>query len=231
MGQVLWQGSYQGLPCELRELDPGSELVDSWESFSRNACEFLLSQHKLGVGRYLENGTVEEIVTILQSGLGYYPISNSAEPGWKPTGTGGTDKGNEMVGRAAALTLPPELPLTVDYEGPDPTTSVADATAWLVNCGTQILASGRTNPMLYVGWCQILSGEQLYELEPYTRYYASSPGNLKLPCGYCLVQTHENVKLGNLLVDLDTVQADTHSPPRLPVALFLAETPSQAAAA
>ncbi len=205
----------------VRELEDGAAVVDCFEDLTADDCAFLLAQDKVAVGQYLERLTMAKIATITGSGLGLFVISECQEKDWHPSAAAGAAKGAEIVRLCQSLGLPRELPPVVDYEGPAASTTLENATAFLETAG-EIIRSDDRPVELYVGYRPILSGVQLYELPQYTRYYASSPYSPALPCGYCLVQRAWNVRLGHLLVDLDDVQADTHQPSRLPLALFAA---------
>lgn len=204
----------------LRALDDGAKCFDLLEPLTAATAADMYSRGFVAVGRYLENLSLGEVSVILGAGLGLEPISMCAAPGWAVHGaSAGQLKGVGMVARARSLGLPAGLPLCIDWETPATNTDPTVAAQWIEAAAAELVIGGYA-AALYWGACPILSGVQAWAIPSVTLYYKSASVVPKIPCGYVLVQTALEQRVGSLTVDLDVAQADEHDPPRRMTALF-----------
>ena len=117
---------------------------------------------------------------------------------------------------------------TCDWETPSTAATLDDCEVWLEGAASTVVAGGYV-AALYWGACPILSGVEAWAIPSVTLYYKSASTVPAVPCGYVLVQTAVEKRVGALTVDLDTAQADQHDPPRRMVALFAGDAPTDPA--
>ena len=207
----------------LRPLPDGAKCFDCYQPLTAATAADMRARGFVAAGRYIENLSLAEVAAILGSGLGLLAISECQKSGWMPV-NGGL-KGAWMVNRSRALGLPFGLPLVIDWETPSTAATLDDCEVWLEGAASTVVAGGYV-AALYWGACPILSGVEAWAIPSVTLYYKSASTVPAVPCGYVLVQTAVEQRVGALTVDLDTAQADQHDPPRRMVALFAGDAPA-----
>lgn len=186
--------------------------VDCYQPLSAGDCRKLAASVYLGrpvkfVGRYVENLTGGEIENIIQSGLGLFTIGVAHTDSMKSPSPGlGSRDGLSAVTRLRTLEIPTGVTHVLDVEGT--TSATKDEVSGYVNSATDVI-SRQTEPALYVGWGDPLSSDDLYYRLSVKLYWLSSP-SVRGPShrGPAMIQRLENIKLADILVDIDEASND-----------------------
>jgi hypothetical protein len=147
---------------------------DSWSGITAAQYADLRKLGFVFAVRYLDNLTVAEIGSCLDSGLKLALVQASRKPGWRPGPAFGTEDGARARRQAIALGIPFDADIFCDLETPDPaTTTAADVDAY-ARAYCPELVSGGYHAKVYIGsgLPPKLDEVALYKL-PYTGYWSS----------------------------------------------------------
>ncbi len=206
----------------VRSLSPGMRGIDTVASLSPEFCRSLRQAGYEFVGRYLDSLTLAELAGILGADLGLIGIRYAHAAGWVPSGSLGATDGAVTVNKARALGLPAGMAIACDLEGCARTSAPTDVESYLGAWQAAVTGAGYV-AMLYVGFEAVLSGVQLAALPGFTHYWRSCSAVPEPQVGYCLLQLRPgNLQVLGLQVDVDVVEADWHTPPRTPPAVWSA---------
>lgn len=163
-------------------------------------------------GRYLSRTatpdlTAAEARQILGAGLALIAIQHVAGKPWVPDSALGADYGVHAVRNARSAGLPNGINLWLDLENVAPHTSATAVSDYCNSWFTTVAAAGYV-PGLYVGANCILNTSEIEAL-PFRYFWQSGSVVPPLPRrGYCIVQTRQPQKLGDVHYDLDTIHTD-----------------------
>lgn len=115
--------------------------------------------------------TSQEIVTLLDAGLGVMIVQHVAADGWIPTAEKGSNYGTIAATEARASGMPVGVSLWCDLEGVQPGVPADDVIAYCNNWHSQVLDAGY-RPGLYVGWHAGLNAVQLYRKLKFDSYWS-----------------------------------------------------------
>lgn len=197
-------------------ITPGTRGVDTDTQVSVSFAQILANNRFDFVVRYLSDVTSDELVTILDAGLGLSLVTHARALGWTPSAELGASDGAADVAKLKALGIPEGMVVWIDLEGSGG--DATDTAAW-VNARSKALVDAGYIAGLYVGNLCVLDAQQLYELPYVTRYWSAFNFGIPQPsCGFCQIQLYPpDMVVGGLEVDLDFVQQDYHG--RLPTML------------
>lgn len=153
---------------------------------------------------------VHELERITNAGLGCWLVQHvraTAGQGWTPSDQLGFADGMVATRLAWEAGYPEGAHLTLDLEDVKPGTP-SQMVIDYCNAWCQSVAD-RYDPMLYVGFSTMMTGEQLYEALPYIHLYWSDYGNRYVAERGCAVkQMAPGVTIGGVGYDLDHVGLD-----------------------
>jgi hypothetical protein len=154
-----------------------------------------------------------EAELLLAQGFGLMPVQHVLEPGWKPTGSLGTEYGANAARFAQQIGIPAGVSLWLDLEGVSTDSQAPDVVAYCNNWYGQVAAAGYV-PGVYIGWHPGLTGEQLYSKLSFKHYWAAynvDGVSTPHPRGYQMIQSCGTGTVGGITTDaydVDTTAAD-----------------------
>lgn len=161
-----------------------------------------------GVGRYVENLTVEERDAILGAELGLFTIGVAHADSMRDPSSGlGSRDGLNAVKLLRGLSIPPGVTHGLDVERIDvPLTP--EAVVAYTNAADAVIHT-QTECMFYEGWGIPLDSTDLFRRLTPRLYWASSPQSLPpAQRGFAMVQRVENIEIAGVKVDVDEARTD-----------------------
>jgi len=148
-----------------------------------------------------------EAVAILNAGLALMAVQHVRAEGWGPSGTMGTQDGNNAVANAQSIGLPPGINIWCDLEGIDSIVSADSISKYCTDWYNSVAQAGYV-PGLYVGANAMLDGQQLYGL-PFQHYWKSMSDVPAIPTrGYQMMQLPTMMGPCGFQIDPDVVLVD-----------------------
>lgn len=176
--------------------NPGAWYADTDTQLSNSQCIQLKAAGFIGVIRYLSRFAGQasgdlgksEMANIFGAGLSLGAVQHCPKPGWAPTIDLGSSYGINAVHNATSLGLETGMTIWLDWEGALRATLASQAIGY-INQWAKTVASAGYRPGLYVGFNQILDGEQLYVDLVVQAYWRSASTVPDIPVrGYCMQQ-------------------------------------------
>lgn len=203
----------QLVPCQV-----GTRGFDTAAKVDGDYCRRMKARGYDFAVRYLSLGapsaadlTRDELVAILDAGLGLMVVQHVLAAGWKPDTATGQRLGASALAHAQHLALPAGMPIWNDLEGMHETTTAAQASACCV-AWCSVVEGGQYKPGAYCGAGVPLDGDQLYKL-PYRCYWDSQSNNPNVSRrGFQMIQLfaapYGSTKVEGLDVDICFTQND-----------------------
>ena len=198
----------------LSTLEDGSIGFDCNQVLSYSQAKAFYDDGFRFVMRYVSRNTVQgtndltrnECEDIHRAGLAIGVVQHVSPEGWDASAMKGTDYGTNAARQVINLGFPAGMSVWCDLEGinPNDPDSMAFASAWY-----HAVDSYNLNPGIYLGWHDLITGKQAYNL-PFKSYWSAynlDGSQFPNPRGVQIRQASERVRHG-VRYDPDTVSAD-----------------------
>jgi Domain of unknown function (DUF1906) len=150
----------------------------------------------------------EEADDILNSGLALMAVQHVRNPGWIPTASKGTQTGNHAANNAIFAGLPVGMNIWLDLEGILVNTPDSNIIDYCNNWFAQVSSVGYV-PGIYLGFDELLSGDQLFHSLTCQHYWKSPSFVPDVAVrGYQMTQPEINKIVHGINIDVDITQND-----------------------